>query len=308
MGKVFKLIVFMLFLAVIGVNAALWHQLQQAKDEVKAFHQHLMQEMHSQKTATADTELKLKPLQDKLAAQENAIASLSNQIPKDDHAWKAAEVVYLVRMANLQLNVQHDIPNALFLLRQAQNHLNTLHDPAFDSFQAELMKNISLLQSVPALDKDTLMTQLSNLRDEVPNLSILVSPKPNTSIVEQTSHEAHKKWWHRAWNNIKASFKQLVVVRHQDDEIPALMSPEQQIYLQENLQLLIMQAQWALLNHDANLYQNSLKLAKSWVEKYYVQNSADTQQFLKMLAQLQGQNISPKVPDLSQMLSLVHEG
>jgi len=307
MGKVFKLVVFMLFLAVIGLNAALWHQLQQAKDEVKAFHQHLMQEMHSQKTATADTELKLKPLQDKLAAQDSAIASLSNQIPKDDHAWKTAEIIYLVRMANLQLNVQHDIPNALFLLRQAQNHLNTLHDPALDNFQAALMKNISSLQSLPAIDKDTLITQLNNLRDEVPNLSILVSPKPNTSIIEQTSHETHKKWWHRAWNNIKASLKQLVVVRHQDDEIPPLMSPEQQIYLQENLQLLIMQAQWALLNHDASLYQSTLKQAKSWVEKYYVQNSADTQQFLKMLAQLQGQNISPKVPDLSQMLSLVRE-
>ena len=95
---------------------------------------------------------------------------------------------------------------------------------------------------------------------------------------------------------------------HQSEDIPAMMTPDQQIYLQENLQLLIMQAQWGALNHNDALYHSSLNQAKDWVNKYYVQNSANTQAFLKSLDNLLTQNLSPQFPDLTQSLPLLNQG
>jgi uroporphyrin-3 C-methyltransferase len=252
-----------------------------------------------------------KKLSQKLDAQQNAFAQMNSQLsalikraPGDERSWKTAEITYLVRMANLALNVQHNIAGGLVLLKQAENQLSTVQDGSLDNFHAALLKNISALENIPLLDMDVLTTQLGNLRDEVSSLSILVAPKPDTSILENTPHQAHKNWWQRAWDNIKASLQQLVIVRHQEEKIPAMMSPQEQLYLQENLKLLLMQAQWALLNHDAAVYEKSLKEAQSWVEKYYVQNSASTQIFLKQLAPLLHQNISPPLPDITQTLSL----
>jgi uroporphyrin-3 C-methyltransferase len=100
----------------------------------------------------------------------------------------------------------------------------------------------------------------------------------------------------------------LVVITHQSEDIPAMMTPDQQIYLQENLQLLIMQAQWSAFNHNNALYQSSLKQAKDWVNKYYVQNSANTQAFLKSIDELLVIDLSPNYPDLSKSLSSLNQG
>jgi uroporphyrin-3 C-methyltransferase len=211
-------------------------------------------------------------------------------------------------MANLRLTTQHDITSSLILLKEANQEINALNDPSMETFREALVKNITALQDIPPVDLTALSAKLTQLRDQVPDLSILVAPKPNTSILENTPHQAEKKWWDRAWDNIRASLKQLVVVTHQSEDIPAMMTPDQQIYLQENLQLLIMQAQWGALNHNDTLYHASLNQAKDWVNKYYVQNSANTQAFLKSLDDLLTQNLSPQFPDLTQSLPLLNQG
>jgi len=313
-SKVFSFVVFLLLIIAIAGIGALWRQLQQSRQEIDKTQKNLSNLLIQQKTAENNIKTENLALSKKIEAQQNSYSQLNSQLselmkraPGDNRSWKMAEVIYLIRMANLELKVQHNITGALVLLRQAEDRLNTMQDPSLDNLHAALLKNISALQVIPLFDIDTLTTQLSNLRDQVPSLSILVAPKPNTSILENTPHESHKRWWQRAWDNIKASTQQLVIVRHQAEKIPALMAPEEQMYLQENLQLLLMQAQWALINNHAVIYQKSLKQAQSWVEQYYVQNSASTQEFLKQIHALINQNISPALPDLSQTLALVRE-
>jgi len=313
-SKAFGFVIFFLFILVIAGIGVLWHQLQQSRHEIENTQKHFSDYLIKQKSNEENIKKQNLVLSEKIESQQKAYTQLNAQLtelmkraPGDNRSWKMAEIVYLIRMANLELKVQHNVPDALVLLKQAETRLNTLQDPSLDNFHAALLKDISALQIVPLFDLDTLTTQLSNLRGQVSSLSILVAPKPNTSILENTPHESHKKWWQRAWDNIKASTQQLVIVRHQKEKIPALMAPEEQMYLQENLELLLMQAQWALINHHAVIYQKSLKQAQSWVEQYYVQNSASTQEFLKQLHSLINQNISPAVPDLSQTLALIRE-
>lgn len=313
-SKLFGFVVFFLFILVIAGMSALCYQLQQSRQEINKTQKQLSVFLKEQKTAENNIKSQNLSLSEKIENQQKASAQMNTQLselmkyaPGSNRSWKIAEIAYLIRMANLELKVQHNIPDALVLLRQAENRLNTLQDPSLDNLHAALLKNISALQTIPLYDLDVLTTQLSNLRDQVPMLSILVAPKPDTSILENTRRQSHKKWWQRAWDNIKASTQQLVIVRHQQEKIPALMAPEQQMYLQENLSLLLMQAQWALINHNPVIYQKSLKQAQTWVKQYYVQNSASTQAFLKQLDNLIKQDISPPTPDLSQTLALVRE-
>jgi len=234
----------------------------------------------------------------------------SHTVEGDIAAIKTVQIEYILRQAKIELDIHHNIPNSLLLLQQAQSIAEQFSQPNFpnklNTFRGQLQKTIQQLQAITPIDMNALCQKFDTLTDQVPNLSILVAPKPNTTILENTAHQAHKRWYQRAWDNIKASLKDLIIIRRHEEKIPALMAPEEQLYLQENLQLLLSRAQWALLQHNAELYKNSLKTANAWVEKYYVQNSANTINFSKELQKLMNQPISQQTPDLSPLIVSLH--
>lgn len=303
-SKAFPITSFVIFLVLILGIVGLCHETQRNYQELAETQKHLIALTSSQKELEAGLNTQTNLTTD-LGRQIN---SLNHKLSNDQRAFQIAEINYLVKMANLRLTIQRDITSALILLKQANQEINALNDPEMETFREALVKNIADLQSITPIDMDDLSGKLTQLQNQVPSLSILVAPKPNTSILENTPHQAQKKWWDRAWDNIRASLKQLVVITHQSEDIPAMMTPDQQIYLQENLQLLIMQAQWAAFNHNNAAYQSSLKQAQDWVNKYYVQNSSNTQAFLKQLDNLLDVDLSPRFPDLTKSLNLLNQG
>jgi uroporphyrin-3 C-methyltransferase len=295
--KAFPITTFLVFLILILGIVGLWHEIERNHNDLMQTQKHLLELTSSQTSLEGQT--------NQLNQQ---VSGLADRLSSNQRTYKVSEIDYLVKMANLRLSTQHDVTSALILMKQANQEINALNDPQMETFREVLVKNITDLQAITPIDMVGLSDKLTQLQNNVPTLSILVAPKPNTSILENTPHQAQKKWWDRAWDNIRASLKQLVVITHQSEDIPAMMTPDQQIYLQENLQLLIMQAQWSAFNHNNALYQSSLKQAKDWVNKYYVQNSANTQAFLKSIDELLVIDLSPNYPDLSKSLSSLNQG
>ncbi len=50
------------------------------------------------------------------------------------------------------------------------------------------------------------------------------------------------------------ALRQLVVIRHNDDALPPLMSPLLESTLKESIQLNILEARWAVLNNNPTIY------------------------------------------------------
>lgn len=260
------------------------------------------QRFESLSSASAHQQLEMAQLQSDLN-------SLKNRTPQKDEAMiKLAQLESFLRYAKVELDVHHNISHAILLLKQSEQLTNQLIKSAninsqMTNFHTQLLKTISLLQSLPVVNLNDLLASLEALNQQVPDLSILVAPKPNTTILVNTPHQAHKHWYQRAWDNIKASFQALIIVTHHENKMPPLMAPEEQLYLQENLQLTLVRAQWALMQHDSDLYQKSLNQAMAWVEKYYVQNSASTMRFYKELQKLSHQGVIPQTPDLNPLIN-----
>lgn len=302
--KAFPISALLLFIVLVLGIVGLWVETQRAHHEIMEAQKHLIALTSAQKVLETNLNNQISQTSD----LNRQVSGITTRLSSDQRTYKIAEIAYLVKIANLRLTTQHDVTSALILLKQANQEVNALNDPDTENFREALVKNITDLQAITPVDMEGLSDKLTQLQKDIPTLSILVAPKPNTSILENTPHQAQKKWWDRAWDNIRASLKQLVVITHQSEDIPAMMTPDQQIYLQENLQLQIMQAQWSALNHNNALYQSSLKQAKDWVNKYYVQNSANTQTFLKSLDGLIALNLSPDFPDLTRSLTLLNQG
>jgi uroporphyrin-3 C-methyltransferase len=302
------------FILLLGIVATGGYAYQQINTHIKSIQQSSASLHKSQNDSAAFSSQYYSMLSQTLDKHQSVLSDINVQlallkahtVAGDVAAIKSAQIEYLLRQSKVELDLQHNIPNSLILLEQAQAITEQFNQSNFphklNNFEAQLTKTIQQLQAITPVNITALCQKFDALKDEAPHLSLLVSPKPNTTILENTAHFAHKRWYQRAWDNIKASLKELIIIRHHDEKIPALMAPEEQLYLQENLQLLLSRAEWALLQHNAELYQSSLKQAMTWVEKYYVQNSANTLSFYKELQTLSNQNIVIHTPDLSPLI------
>jgi uncharacterized protein HemX len=101
-----------------------------------------------------------------------------------------------------------------------------------------------------------------------------------------TTAPTEKKWLHAMQDSLK-SFRQLIVIRHLDKPIEPLLPEAELQYLQHNLQLLLQQAQWALLHNEFAIYQSSLQQFQQNLPANFASDSATSQTMIQTIKQLQ---------------------
>lgn len=225
----------------------------------------------------------------------------------DRAAWTLAEVDYLLRLANYQLIYSQNVATASVLLQAADKHLAGLSDPNLNRIRILLAQALADLQAVPKVDVAGLLARIHVLQMQATKLPVLVStvaiePK-NVSLVEATVKSSWQSMLDKSWENLQ----KLVVIRRHQQPVTPLLSQEQQAYLQQNLQLLLQQAQWAVLQRHEVVYQNSLQQAEQWTRLYFVSNTSVTQAMLQAIGELQKINVQPLLPDISNVAQALQQ-
>ena len=101
----------------------------------------------------------------------------------------------------------------------------------------------------------------------------------------------------------KESLQRMVRIRERDEPIAAPLTPDQQYYLQQNMHLMLEQAQVALLREQTELYQHSLKRVAEWLDQYLVIEDERTLAARAALAELADWTVDPERPDISGSLT-----
>ncbi len=109
--------------------------------------------------------------------------------------------------------------------------------------------------------------------------------------------------WQATQAYMKSNFDGIVRVRRLQDDMPAPLSPEQQYYLQQNMFLMLEQAQVALLREQENLFQHSIKRVVQWTTDFVIMDNPQTLALLSSLSEIQTWNAAPALPDISQSLT-----
>ena len=81
-----------------------------------------------------------------------------------------------------------------------------------------------------------------------------------------------------------------------------LVSPDQQYYLQQNMHLMLEQAQVALLRKQDDLYKHSLSRVAGWLDEYLLIDDQRTVAAKLALQELQGWQVNPPLPDITGSL------
>jgi uroporphyrin-3 C-methyltransferase len=315
---------------IIAIALALWSWQQWNN------HQAVMQTIESLKQDTAQLEdlygdrgsqqsQRLQSLEEKLASQRELIATQQRQIDHNARElleagnrtrtdWLLAEAEYLLRIANQRLMIEKDIRGAMSALEAADEVLNESDDIGVYPVRQQLAREILALKGLTGVDRTGLYLTLEAAINSIHQLTdqALISENAPGFVVSAAEGESAGTGEEpgavvQAWNKVKATLMQVVVVRRMDEPVKPLLSPDQSAYARLNLQLMLEEAEMAVLRGNQPLYERALTKARTTIDDWYNASNPRVTALSETLAELAGKNVDPELPDISQSLDLLKE-
>jgi len=244
---------------------------------------------------------------------EQATRKAYADISRKKSGWVISEIEQLLIIANQRLQLAQDYETSVIALQAADRRLQSLADPSLLPVRKLLADEINKLQSSERTDISGLSLRLSGLIDSVETLPVSLqftyeASKPQKSEESPSSQAtgattSKPGFWSEFWNDITS----LIQTKHNVESYKPLLMPEQQYFLRENLKLLLLGAQQALLRNDNTVYLHNLKSADKWVNEYFDSNTQAIRHLKSELAALSNTKLAHKTPDISASLALLRK-
>jgi uroporphyrin-III C-methyltransferase len=255
-----------------------------------------------------------KLLQQRLDAQLAKINTLSG-VSRD--GWMLEEARHLLRLANQRQLTGSNVSGIVGLLQSADDLLREIDLPDLFPIREQIQNDLVALKISPSADREGIYLQLNSLINQVqvlPAAPLTLSLKEksvssqsesienNASLLDDTTEE--KTLWQKITASVTSAFGSLdnyVRITHHNKKVEPLLSDSQQIVSQENLRLMLEQAQTALLREEAIVYQTSIKKAIEWLNKHYG-HYPEKNAMVVLLNELEAQPILTQLPNVSSSL------
>lgn len=228
---------------------------------------------------------------------DDVLAQLSQEQETDERDWLHAEAAYLLRLANQRLQLEGDVEGAAALLRSADARLVDADNPALTPVRREIANELAALDAVPRLDRTGVYLALNAQQERVSGLRLSqeVEERAVTSSIEQPPTGTFQRQLARFGEELK----DLVMIRHHDEALETLVTPEQESYLRQSLRLILEQSQLALLKEEQSLYEASIDKALELINGYYDTSREEAQSVIERLEELKEVSVEPELPDIS---------
>ncbi|MGL4355312.1 MAG: uroporphyrinogen-III C-methyltransferase [Aeromonas popoffii] len=244
-------------------------------------------------------------LQDELKDLQSRVLDLNDKRPND---WMLAEAEYLVRMAGRKLWLEHDLISAITLLGNADERIKALNDPSLMPIRKALAADIAQLKGMPRIDREGLTLKLAALSDQIELLPLSTVNMPEAKIEPDQAVSTNPDEWQ---SNLKKNWlkftENFITIRRRDGGVEALLSPQQEIFLRENLKTKLLQAQFAVYREQQALYDDSLEKAQRWLTQYFDTDNSATHYMQTELDKLKGEQIQFDYPDRFKTQAMLEE-
>lgn len=245
----------------------------------------------------------LNTLQSQLNDQQARLASFS---ANDHDSWLRAEAQYLLRLANQRLIMARDVVSAQALLDSADAIIKELDDAGLYDVRAAIAAEQAALRAVPKIDVEGIYLRLSALIEQADRLVIFQLPEGE----EQPEQEYSDDWQVRLERGYEEAARKLsdyIVIRRRDVPMHALMDPQWEGLVRQNLRMLLEQAQVALLSGNQTLYEESLERSQHWVSQFFESDEAAARAMSREIDQLSSLTVETSMPDLTRSLRALDE-
>ncbi|PIE40589.1 MAG: hypothetical protein CSA49_07695 [Gammaproteobacteria bacterium] len=222
--------------------------------------------------------------------------------------WMLKEIEHFIMVAERRLSLLGDVDGALALMMEADQLVRDMSEPGARPLRNAIKKDLAALQAASdtSVDTEGLFAQISLLNAEVSGLmstSINYEMSLPVKDVDQTLPKAGFEYF---MYEVREFIKTLVrVQRVTDGEIKPLLLQDQQAFIEQNIQLLLEQAQLALLRGNQVVYTTSLTEAAKRVVNYLRTDTVAGAAFIASLKKLSQMNVQPEVPSIENSVRAV---
>ncbi|MFA9440347.1 uroporphyrinogen-III C-methyltransferase [Uliginosibacterium sp. sgz301328] len=260
--------------------------------------------------------------------QQAALDSLYQEFSRARDERTLAQATQAVDIASQQLQLASNVPAALAALQAADNSLASLDRPQLISVRKLLARDMDRLRALPLADVDSMSVTLDAMLGRIDNLPLgfehtpakAASATPRSNVVRNTRRTAgtaqasapvaasapidtsdrSPNWVGGLFSDLWDEFRELVRIERLDRPEPALLSPQQAVYLRENLRLRLLSARLALLQRDGKVFNEDITQARRWLERYFDIDARPVAAMIAELKQIEGARLSVDLPSLNE--------
>ena len=220
--------------------------------------------------------------------------------------WLLSEAAYLIRLANQRLQVERSTENPLAILENVDTIFVQLNDPELLPVRRALAEDIAALRMAGKVDREGIYLELEAISKAIKQLSI-IEPAPASQtpeIVDAATDTEQTRSLLDSFQRFSQKLGQLIVVQKRQQPIEPLLTSNEQSIIQNNIFLLVEQAQSALLREEQVIYRASLEKSAALLVRYFQLNS-QSQALIERLNTLSERQIIQDLPDISGSIAAV---
>ena len=251
-------------------------------------------------------------LETRIAALASSTASVEQRLEaeptqRDVQEWLWTEAEYLLRLANQKLTLQGDADSALLILSTVDEMLRDSGDATVLGVRDALAGEMLALRNLEYVDVPGLYVRMNNLLPLIDQLSLrntLVQNYSEQLAAQQgATLSADTGFGVRALELLGSIF----VWQEWDVAPEALLPPQQEATLKQNLRLMLEQAQLALLMAEQEVYRSSLEKGRDWMTRYFAIDAGAGRTLGQELESLAAATVATSRPDISGSLALLQQ-
>ena len=247
----------------------------------------------------------LSSLPARMSTLESSMASLAGISQSSRDAWLIAEAEYYMQIANAQLQLANNPELAALALRMADERVVQMGNPALLDVRRAIANELASLDVMEKPDIAGASMTLASLAHVVESLPLVSGTNQHDEAT--TSVDEEQSGLNRAWSSMKSAMSGLVRVTPPDQAKMALISPDAESFLRNNLALQLQSARLALLRGEQAVFEQSLDDTSEILSEYFDSSSAQVQSAQATLVEIRGSIATSATPDISGSLQLLRQ-
>ena len=265
------------------------NSLKVANERQDGDYKKLVDLVHQTSATSAETSGRIDNLTRAYETMNASVAEISRKVngrANEIAVWKVAEARFLTRLADRKLRIDQDYATAADLLAEADKLVLSLNDNRAFNLRSLYAKEITKLRSTPATDYEGIALRLMAMVEEIDTIKIKLEPGSLLGENSATVSDNIADWKQNLATSFNEFTAKFIVVRSKNETENMLVHPENQLYLRENLRVLLTAASLAGYRGDYQYFQKNRTEALALLEKYFDVTDPKTSALATMLREI----------------------
>jgi len=246
----------------------------------------------------------LNSLPSRMAAVEGSVASLVGISAGARETFLLAEAEYYLQIANAQLQLANNPKLASLALGMADERVTQLSDPGLTVVRRAISDELAALEVMEKPDLEGATLTLASLARVVESLPLADRRTAADATAEADAEQGNVG---RAWDSVKGAMSGLVKVTPPDQAKLALVSPDAEYFLRNNIALQLQSARLALLRGEQAIFEQTLDDASALLRTWFDADSEQVVSAQLTIAEIRADVFATNAPDISESLRLLRQ-